>query len=222
MANPSPGRSCARRNRTLIVDDHAITRAGYRQFLALEPAIGEIGEARSGTEALDRLRASGWDLLLLDIHMPDRGGLDVLKRIVSGYPRTRIIVISGLPEELYGEGVLKAGAHGYLSKQSAGPELLNAVRTVIAGRRYISDFLAERLAENLTTQVTKPVHARLSAREFQIFSKVSAGRKIAEIAAELRLSAKTVSTYRTRVLEKLEFASNAEMTAYALRQGLLQ
>jgi two-component system, NarL family, invasion response regulator UvrY len=208
--------------RLLIVDDHAVTRAGYRQFLESEPGIIEIGEAKSGTEALTKLRSETWHLVLLDINMPNRGGLDVLQRIKAGYPDLKILVASGLPEEQYALTVLKAGAHGYLSKEWAGEELLRAVRTVMAGRRYVSDSLREALASGIGAERNEPIHARLTSREFQIFSKLSAGRRISDIADELNLSAKTVSTYRANVLEKLELKNNAEMTAYAMRTGLVQ
>jgi two-component system, NarL family, invasion response regulator UvrY len=208
--------------RLLIVDDHAVTRAGYRQFLEEESNIEEIGEARSGTEALNKLRSGTWHIVLLDINMPNRGGLDVLERMKAAYPDLRILVMSGLPEEQYALTVLKAGAHGYLSKVSAGEELLRAVRTVMAGRRYVSDALADSMASNIGAERNEPIHSRLTSREFQIFSKLSAGKRIADIAAELNLSAKTVSTYRAHVLDKLEFKTNAEMIAYAMRTGLVQ
>jgi two-component system invasion response regulator UvrY len=208
--------------RLLIVDDHAVTRAGYRQFLEGEANIAEIGEARSGTEALTKLRSGDWHLVLLDINMPNRGGLDILQRIRAAYPDLRILVVSGLPEEQYALTVLKAGAHGYLSKEWAGDELLRAVRTIMSGRKYVSDSLADSMASSLGTERGEPIHARLTSREFQIFSKLSAGKRIADIAAELNLSAKTVSTYRAHVLHKLEFKSNAEMIAYAMRTGLVQ
>jgi two-component system, NarL family, invasion response regulator UvrY len=208
--------------RVLIVDDHAVTRAGYRQFLEEEPSITEIGEARSGTEALNKLRSDHWHLVLLDINMPNRGGLDILERLKAVYPSLKVLVVSGLPEEQYALTVLKAGAHGYLSKEWAGEELKRAVRTIMSGRKYVSESLADNMASSLGTERGEPIHARLTSREFQIFSKLSVGKRIADIAAELNLSAKTVSTYRAHVLQKLEFKSNAEMIAYAMRTGLVQ
>jgi two-component system, NarL family, invasion response regulator UvrY len=208
--------------RVLIVDDHAVTRAGYRQFLEEEPKIAEIGEARSGTEALTKLRSDHWHLVLLDINMPNRGGLDILERLKAVHPDVRVLVVSGLPEEQYALTVLKAGAHGYLSKEWAGEELKRAVRAIMSGRKYVSESLADNMASSLKTGRGEPIHARLTSREFQIFSKLSAGKRIADIAAELNLSAKTVSTYRAHVLHKLEFKSNAEMIAYAMRTGLVQ
>jgi DNA-binding NarL/FixJ family response regulator len=209
-------------SRVIIADDHAVVRAGYRQFLEEEPDITQIGEAASGNEVLDRLRAEHWDALLLDIHMPDRGGLDILRRVSSGYPRVRVLVISGLPEEQYARNVLQAGASGYLSKNTAPEELLKAVRLILAGRRYISASLAEVLASDLNNDSEGPLHSRLSAREFQIFCKLARGSRGSDIADELHLSVKTVSTYRSRILEKMTFKSNADITAYSLRNGLIQ
>jgi DNA-binding NarL/FixJ family response regulator len=209
-------------SRIIIADDHAVVRAGYRQFLEDEPDITAIGEAASGNEVLDRLRAEHWDALLLDIHMPDRGGLDILRRVTSGYPGVRVLVISGLPEEQYARNVLQAGASGYLSKNTAPEELLKAVRIILAGRRYISASLAEVLAADLHDGSEGPLHSRLSAREFQIFCKLARGSRGSDIADELHLSVKTVSTYRSRILEKMTFKSNADITAYSLRNGLIQ
>jgi len=209
-------------SRIIIADDHAVVRAGYRQFLEEQADITEIGEAASGNEVLDRLRAQHWDALLLDIHMPDRGGLDILRRVSSGYPKVRVLVISGLPEEQYARNVLQAGASGYLSKNTAPEELLKAVRLILAGRRYISASLAEVLAADLTEDSEGPLHSRLSAREFQIFCKLARGSRGSDIADELHLSVKTVSTYRSRILEKMTFKSNADITAYSLRNGLIQ
>ncbi len=209
-------------SRVLIADDHAVVRAGFRQFLAADPTIGAVGEAASGNETLDCLRREPWDLVLLDIHMPDRSGLDVLRYIQTGYPEVRVLVMSGLPEQQYALNVLRAGASGYLSKDSSPDELMKAVRAVLAGRRYVSAALAEILVADLDGDSDKPLHARLSTREFQIFCKLAAGRGVSEIANELSLSVKTVSTYRSRILEKMSFSANADITSYALRNGLIQ
>jgi len=206
----------------LIADDHAVVRAGFRQFLEADPTIGAVGEAASGNETLDCLRREPWDLVLLDIHMPDRSGLDVLRYIQTGYPEVRVLVMSGLPEQQYAVNVLRAGASGYLSKDSSPDELMKAVRAVLAGRRYVSAALAEILVADLDGDSDKPLHARLSTREFQIFCKLAAGRGVSEIANELSLSVKTVSTYRSRILEKMSFSANADITSYALRNGLIQ
>ena len=209
-------------SRVLIADDHAVVRAGFRQFLEADPTISAVGEAASGNETLDCLRKQDWDLVLLDIHMPDRSGLDVLRYIQTGHPGVRVLVMSGLPEQQYAVNVLRAGASGYLSKDSSPDELMKAVRAVLAGRRYVSTALAEILVADLDGESDKPLHARLSAREFQIFCKLAAGRGVSDIANELSLSVKTVSTYRSRILEKMSFSANADITSYALRNGLIQ
>ena len=176
----------------------------------------------TGNETLDQLRQQTWDLVLLDIHMPDRSGLDILRHIQTGHPSVRVLVMSGLPEQQYAVNVLRAGASGYLSKDSAPGELMKAVRTVLSGRRYVSAALAEMLVADLDGDADKPLHARLSTREFQIFCKLAAGRGVSDIANELSLSVKTVSTYRSRILEKMSFSTNADITSYALRNGLIQ
>lgn len=208
--------------RVLVADDHALLRSGVRQLLEGEPGIDAIGEASSGRETLDTLRAGPWDLLILDINMPDRSGLDVLRHVRASSPDTRVLVLSGFPERQYALNVLRAGASGYVNKEMAPEELLTAVRTVLRGRRYVTPMLAELLVSELDADADKPLHSRLSEREFQIMCKLAAGRAVSEIAAELCLSVKTVSTYRSRVLEKMNFATNADLTAYALRNGLIQ
>lgn len=207
--------------RVLIADDHALVRAGLRQFLQQNGRFASIAEASSGSQTLDMLRGARFDLLILDINMPDRGGLDILKHVRASYPETRVLVLSAYPERQYAVNVLKAGASGYLSKESAPDELMKAVSQVMAGKRYVSSSLAELLVSELDTDHEKPLHAGLSEREFQIFCKLASGQSVSEIASELSLSVKTVSTYRTRVLEKMSFKSNADITSYALRNGLM-
>jgi two-component system, NarL family, invasion response regulator UvrY len=211
-------------SRILIADDHAVVRAGYRQFLEADPSVTEVGEAASGDETLDALRRGQWDLLLMDIHMPDRSGLDILKHVSASFPDIRVLIMSGLPEEQYARNVLRAGASGYLSKDGSPEELLRAVRLVLKGRRYISAALAESIAADLhnSSDQNGPLHTSLSTREFQNFCKLAAGMAVNRIANELSLSIKTVSTYRGRVLEKMGFKSNADITTYALRNGLIQ
>jgi len=199
-----------------------MVRAGLRQFLESELRLSDIGEAASGQEVLDQLRASRYDLLILDINMPDRGGLDILRNVQAAYPSLRVLVVSGYPERQYAVNVLKAGAAGYLQKEAAPAELARAVNTVMSGRRYVSGSLAEQLAGDIGLDRDQPVHASLSEREFQIFCKLAMGRSVSEIAKELFLSVKTVSTYRSRVLEKMNFRTNADITAYALRNELIQ
>ena len=208
--------------RVLIADDHALIRSGLMQLLQEDRAVREIGEAATGEQTLDRLRESRWDLLLLDINMPDRSGLDILKHVRSGFPDTRVLVISAYPERQYARNVLRAGASGYLAKDTASEELMRAVRMVIQGRRYVSTSLAELLVNDLDVDAQQPIHSQLSEREFQIFCKIAVGKSVSGIAEELCLSVKTVSTYRSRVLEKMSFSSNADITSYALRNGLMQ
>jgi len=208
----------------LIADDHAVVRAGYRQFLELDESITAVGEVASGSDALAKLRQKNWDLLLMDIHMPDRSGIDILSHVRLSYPSVKVLIMSGLPEEQYALNVLRAGAMGYLSKGGSPEELLRAVRLVSQGNRYISDSLAESMAANLEKQDpdSRPRHTGLSTREFQILRKLAMGAHIGGIARELSLSVKTVSTYRSRILEKMAFRTNAELTGYALRSGLIQ
>ena len=206
----------------LIADDHAVVRAGLRQFLEESGRVADIAEAGSGQQAMDLLRTKRFDLLILDINMPGRGGLDILKNVRASFPDTRVLIVSGFPEQQYAVNVLKAGASGYLSKESAPEELLKAVQLVLSGRRYVSSALAEQLVANLDVDSEQPVHTGLSEREFQIFCKLAGGRAVSEIARELCLSVKTVSTYRSRVLEKMNLKSNADITRYALQNGLIQ
>jgi two-component system, NarL family, invasion response regulator UvrY len=206
----------------LIADDHAMVRAGLRGYLQEDRSIRNIGETASGNETLERLRSEPWDLVMLDINMPDRSGIDILRHIRSGYPNTRVLVMSGFAEKLYAVNVLRAGASGYLSKDQAPEEILRAVHTVLAGRRFVSEALSEMLVDALDEPTDRPLHASLSQREFQILCKLAVGRSISEIANELFLSVKTVSTYRARVLEKMNLQTNADLTAYAIRNGLVQ
>lgn len=209
--------------RILIADDHAVVRAGLRQLLTADNVVDEIGEASTGQQTLERLREGHWELLILDIAMPDRGGLDILKHVRAGYPDTRILILSGFPERQYGINVLRAGAHGFLGKESAPEELTKAVHAILAGRRYISPTMSELLISEIDgSDADKPMHLQLSEREFQIFCKLASGAAVSDIARELCLSVKTVSTYRSRVLEKLNFKTNADITSYALRNGLIQ
>lgn len=205
----------------LIADDHPMVRAGIRQFLEEDRTITEIGEAASGNETLDRLRAYQWNLLLLDINMPDRSGFDILRHVRANYSQTKVLVLSGLPERQYALSALKAGAHGYLPKECTAGQLLKATHDVLQGRRYLSDDFSEILLSNFDRQAEEPLHRLLSEREFQIFCKLAAGRTVSSIAKELFISEKTVSTYRKRILEKMRFITNADLTAYAVRNGIL-
>ena len=207
--------------KVLIADDHAVFRAGLKQFLHDVPGVGEVGEAASGNDVIDRLRQNDWDLLVLDINMPDRSGLDILRHVRAGHERTRVLILSGYPERQYAINVLRAGASGYIAKDADPEELLKAVRLVLQGRRYVSESLAELLVTDLD-QGDQPLHAKLSEREFQIFGKLASGNAVSEIARELCLSVKTVSTYRARILEKLHLRTNADLTSYAMRNEIIQ
>ena len=206
----------------LIADDHAMVRAGLRRWLEQDPAIDTIGESASGTETLERLRDGAWDLVVLDINMPDRSGIDILAHIRSGHPKTRVLVISAFSEKQYAIYALRAGAAGYVAKDQAPEDFMRAIHALLAGRRFVSATLAEMLVGALDEPADQPLHATLSQREFQILCKLAVGRSVSEIARELCISVKTVSTYRARILEKMNFSTNADLTAYALRNGLMQ
>ena len=208
--------------RVLVADDHAMIRAGLRQWLEQDRSIEAIAEASTGAETLQQLRDGRWDLVILDINMPDRSGIDILRHIRSGYPDARVLVISGFSEKQYAINVLRAGAAGYLAKDQAPEEFMRAVHTVLAGRRFVSAALSEMLVSALDEPTEQPLHASLSQREFQILCKLAVGRSVSEIAQELFISVKTVSTYRARVLEKMKLTTNADLTTYALRNGLVQ
>lgn len=219
-SHPSP--QSLKRCRVLVADDHAVVRAGYRHFLSGHPSILTVGEAQSGNETLEKLREAHWDILLLDIAMPDRSGLDILARVRAIHPDVRVLIISGLPESLYAESVLRAGAVGYLPKELAAPELLRAINLVLQGRKYVSTTYAEHLAANLQAPRTTLPHQKLKSKEFQIFLKLASGRRVSEIASELRLSSKTVGTYRTKIFRELDCSSLSEVTRYALENHLIQ
>jgi len=203
----------------LVVDDHPIVRQGLREIVAATDDIRIVGEATSGREALERLRATRCDVVLLDLSLPDVDGLEVLKR-VRLERRTPVLVLTMHSEDEFAVRALRAGASGYLTKESAPAELVSAVRKVVGGGRYISVALAERLAAYLGPEADRPAHERLSDREYQILRLMAAGKTKKVIAGELGLSPKTVATYRVRLLEKLGMRTSAELTAYAIRHGL--
>jgi len=181
-----------------------------------------FGEARNATEALARVWKEKWDVVLLDITMPGRSGLEVLKEIKRSRPRLPVLILSMHPEDQFAVRLLKAGAAGYLTKESAGEELVGAIKKVVGGGRYISPSLAERMASYLTIDVQKAPHERLSDREFLILRMIGSGRQVSQIAKELSLSVSTVSTYRARILEKMDMKNNAELTHYALQKRLVE
>jgi two-component system, NarL family, invasion response regulator UvrY len=206
----------------LIADDHAMVRAGLRRWLEQDRSIDTVGEAGSGAETLQRLREGNWDLVVLDINMPDRSGIDIMRHIRTGHPETRVLVISAFSEKQYAVYALRAGAAGYLAKDQAPEDFMRAVHTVLGGKRFVSAALAEMLVNALDEPTDRPLHAVLSQREFQILCKLAVGRSVSEIAHELCISVKTVSTYRARVLEKMKYSTNADLTTYALKNGLVQ
>jgi two-component system invasion response regulator UvrY len=206
----------------LIADDHAMVRAGLRRWLEQDRSVDSVGEAASGAETLQRLREAKWDLVVLDINMPDRSGIDIMRHIRTGHPETRVLVISAFSEKQYAVYALRAGAAGYLAKDQAPEDFMRAVHTVLGGKRFVSAALAEMLVNALDEPADQPLHAVLSQREFQILCKLAVGRSVSEIAHELCISVKTVSTYRARVLEKMKFSTNADLTTYALKNGLVQ
>jgi two-component system, NarL family, invasion response regulator UvrY len=204
-----------------LFDDHDIVRAGFRHILAGHSDIAIEAEGRTGREALDAVRLIDLDVCVIDLSMPDLSGMDVLKQARHIKPTMAVLILSAYAEEQYGMHALKAGASGFLSKELAADQLVAAVKTVAAGRRYISPRLSELLALGLTQDINQPVHARLSEREFQIFSKLAMGRSVTDIANELCLSAKTISTYRSRLLDKMGVRSNAELAQYAVNHQLI-
>ncbi|RDK09812.1 response regulator [Cupriavidus lacunae] len=208
--------------RVLIADDHEIVRAGLRQFIAEEPDIQVTGEAGSGDQVMAKLRDAEFDVLVLDISMPDRNGIDVLKLIRQRKPELPVLILSTYPEDQYAINLIRAGASGYLTKESAPDDLVKAIRTVAQGRRYVSATVADLLIGGLDKATEQPVHQMLSEREFQIFCKLSRGQSVSVIADELFLSVKTVSTYRSRILEKMGMKTNADLTYYAIKNGLVE
>ena len=207
--------------RILIVDDHAVVRRGLSAVLADEFRGAAFGEAADARQALEQLRTHPWDVALLDITLPGKSGLDLLKELKAEWPGLPVLVLSGHTEDQFAVRVLKAGAGGYLTKESAPEELAKAIRKVLAGGRYVSPALAEKLALGVDKDPTRAPHETLSDREYDVMSRIGAGKTVTEIAEELSLSAKTISTYRTRVLEKLGVKNSAEIVQYALRNGLV-
>ncbi len=207
--------------RIMIVDDHAVVRRGLISLLSDEFPGAVFGEASDTPQALTHLRQSNWDVALLDITLPGKSGLDLLKELKAEWPRLPVLVLSGHPEDQFAVRVLKAGAGGYMTKESAPEELAKAIRKVLAGGQYVSATLAEMLAVGVKKDSTRAPHETLSDREYEVMSHIAAGKTVTEIAQELSLSAKTISTYRTRVLEKLGVKNSAKIVQYAVRNGLV-
>jgi DNA-binding NarL/FixJ family response regulator len=207
--------------RVLIADDHAVVRQGLKQILQDTHEMVVAGEATNGREALEKARAETWDVVVLDISLPDRSGLEVLKQLKAEWPGLPVLVLSMYTEDQYAMRVLKAGASGYLTKDSAADEVVEAVHRAARGGRYVSPLLAEKLAFEIGDDSSKLPHEMLSDREFQVLRMIAAGKAVKEIAAELSLSAKTITTYRARLLQKMHFATNAELIRYAIQNGLV-
>jgi two-component system, NarL family, invasion response regulator UvrY len=205
-----------------IVDDHAVVRAGLRQFLGEQVDLRVVAEAANGREAMDIVRQDIADVMLLDISMPDQSGVDTLVAIKARSTRLAVLILSGFPEAHYATALLRQGAAGYLGKDCDPDEIVKAIRTVALGRRYITAGVAEQLAASLGGDTNQPVHEQLSERELQVFLRLAKGETIGHMAQSMSLSVKTVSTYRTRVMEKMGLASNSDLTYYALKNGLIQ
>jgi len=208
--------------RVLIADDHTIVRDGLKQIFKETTDIIVAGEAANGMEVIEKIKFEKYDLVVLDISMPGRGGLDVLKYIKLHNPTLPVLVLSMYSEDQYAIRVLKAGASGYMTKESASEELISAVRRISDGHKYVSLDLAEKIADSLDINHRKSGHEALSDREFQVLRLIGSGMTVGEIAGELSLSVKTISTNRTRILEKMGMKNNAELICYAIRQNLVK
>jgi two-component system, NarL family, invasion response regulator UvrY len=205
----------------LIADDHAVVRRGLKAILADEIAEVSFGEAESAPQALALVRQQPWDIVVLDISLPGRSGLEVLKEIKHECPKLPVLILSMHPEEQFAIRTLKAGAAGYLTKENAPEQLVQAVKKVIAGGKYVSDHFVEQLAATLATDSFRPPHEFLSDHEYEVMLMIASGRTVTEIAKELSLSVKTISTYRTRVLDKMGMHNSAELTHYAVSNQLV-
>ncbi|MCK9379755.1 MAG: response regulator transcription factor [Sulfuritalea sp.] len=207
--------------RVLLVDDHAIIRDGIKQILADTGDLVVAGEAASGTEALNLVAEQDWDLVILDISMPGKSGLEVLKLIRQKKPGLPILIFTMHPEQQYALRALHAGANGYLTKESDGEVLIAAIRRVLAGRIYFTENVAELLVRERMPKAHKLSHSNLSDREFQVFEKLVSGVRLTDIASELNLSIKTISTHKSRIMQKMKMSSDAELVRYAVARGLV-
>lgn len=211
----------AQKTRVLIVDDHAVVRAGFKQLLETTDDIESTGEAGTAAAALTEAASGKYDVVLLDISLPDAGVLETVSALRRKHPDLPILVVSMHAEEQYAVNLLRAGVSGFFPKAGEAKDMLQAIRTIAAGKKYISSTLAQALAMEASGSAPEPPHRQLSTREFQIFVQLAAGKTVTDIGDELCLSVKTVSTYRTRILEKMNLSRNAELTAYALRNNLM-
>ena len=207
--------------RVILCDDHAMVRRGIRETLSEAVDIQVTGEAASYADVREKIRSAACDVLVLDLNMPGRGGLEVLSSLRESGSAIKVLIVSMFPEDQYAIRCLRAGAQGYLNKAGDPADLINAVRTVAQGRKYVTPDVAHMLVESLNAPENESLHATLSERELQTLLKIASGKRLSDIAEELMLSPKTVSVYRSRVLEKLKLTNNAELTVYAIRNGLV-
>jgi DNA-binding NarL/FixJ family response regulator len=208
--------------RALVADDHAVVRRGLKELLTESREVAVMGEAATAQEVMDQVRRGRWDVVVLDLNLPDRSGLDVLRELKQERPQLPVLILTICSEDQFAIRALRAGASGYLTKESAPEELVDAVRRVVRGGKYISPALAERLALWVGADGERPPHETLSDREFQVFRLLASGRTVSQAAESLHLSVKTVSTYRARLLEKMNMKTNAELTLYAVRNSLVE
>jgi DNA-binding NarL/FixJ family response regulator len=208
--------------RIMVVDDHELVRTGLQQTLNQQTGLRVVAACGNGSQALHALRARSCDVLLLDLALPDMSGLDVLRQVRQSQPDLPVLVLSGYPETQFGVQVLRAGASGFIGKDTEAAELVRAIRTVARGNRYVGQGLTDALVNGLQGTVSTPLHEQLSVREFQVFYKLAAGLGVTEIGAQLSLSAKTISTYRSRVLAKLELRTTSELISYAIHNHLVR
>jgi two-component system invasion response regulator UvrY len=208
--------------RILITDDHALIRMGLKQLIQAGFAKAVIGEASNASEALEQIGSKEWDVVVLDITMPGRSGVDILRDIKMLRPKTPVLILTACSEDEFATRVLKAGAAGFVRKEMAPTELINAIKKVVTGGKYISQSLAEKLASKLNQDTETPPHETLSDREYEVMRLLAKGNTPTEVAKLLSLSVKTVSTYRTRLLEKLNLRTSAELTYYAIKNGLVE
>jgi len=207
--------------RVLIADDHPVVRQGVKQILAEELELEQFGEARNAKEVLDNVSRKKWDILILDINLPDMNGLEILRQLKKIHPDLPVLVLTVFDEDQIAIRVLKAGAAGFVTKETMPNELIAAVKKIHSGGRYVSPSLAEKLVFNIYAEDEKPVHHRLSNREYQVICLIAAGKSVKQIAEELYLSIQTIRTYRTRILEKMEMKTDAELIHYSIQHGLI-